>query len=146
MEIRVVDFIPAHFECMVLRKEDAADLAGIDPELLYANWSESRTVFVNEEIAFFYGAEMRHGTGFLWAVTTAKTEEVPLLATRLGRNVIRALLRAGCHRVEANCHVENTRSLAWLTRGLGFSIEGIMRKCGPNKQDRYLLSIINQGD
>lgn len=144
MEIQIADFIPGHFASMVLRKEDAADLAGIDPETLYVGWRDGRTVFVNGKIAFVYGAEARHGTGFLWAVTTAETENTPLFATRLGRNVIRALFRSGCHRVEANCHVRNTRSLAWLTRSLGFTVEGVMRKCGPNKQDRYLLSILQE--
>lgn len=141
MRIHIADFIPDHFKTMTLRKEDAADLAGIDRKILYAGWKGGRTVFVDADVAFIYGAEMRHGTGFLWAVTSPKTQGVPLLATRLAKGVIRALGNAGCHRIEANCHVNNTRSLTWLTRSLGFSVEGVMRRSGPNKQDRYLLAI-----
>lgn len=142
MHITAVDFIPEHFDAMVLRAADAADLAGVDRETLLEAWRGGRTVFVDGAVAFFYGARARHGTGWLWAVTSPVGEKVPLLAVRLGKNMLRALFNAGCHRVETLCHTGNARSLAWLTRSLGFTVEGLLRQCGPNRQDRYVLSVI----
>lgn len=144
MDIRIVDFVPEHYKAMTLRAEDAADLAGIDKAVLFDSWQGGRTLFVNGEVAFFYGAVARMGTGSLWAVTSPQTQTVPLLATRLAKSMIRALLKSGCHRIEATCHVANARSLAWLTRSLGFVVEGVMRSHGPNRQDRYLLAIVGE--
>lgn len=142
MDIRIVDFEPEHFERMPVRAEDAADFAGMNPGPLLEGWKKGRTVLYRGEPAFFYGARIDFGTGYLWAVSSVLTDRLPLLTVRLGRATVRSLFNAGCHRVEAYCHAGNLRSLNWLTRSLGFSVEGVMRKCGPNRQDRFLLSIL----
>ena len=145
MNIHIVDFAPEHFDAMVLRTEDATDLAGVEREVLLRSWEGGFTVLYNNEPAFFYGGWMEQGCGVLWAVSSPLTDKLPLLAVKLGRQKVRQLLDAGCHRVEAYCHTHNARSLRWLTRSLGFSVEGIARKSGPNAQDRFILSVIAQG-
>lgn len=142
MDIRIEDFAPEHFDAMTPRKEDAADIAGVPRETLLAGWEGGRTVFVDGEAAFIYGARVSGGTALLWAMTAKGAERVPLFATRLAKMTTAALFRAGCHRIEAYCHVRNARSLSWLTRSLGFSVEGLLRKSGPNAEDRFILSII----
>lgn len=94
------------------------------------------------EPAIIYSSVLDEGVGLIWAVTSPLTERLSLLVTRLGRTHIQALFDAGAHRVEAYCHRENRRSLRWLTRSLGFTVEGLMRRSGPNGQDRYLLSVL----
>lgn len=142
MDIRITDFTPEHYDAMPLRAEDAADLAGIDRESLLRGWEGGSTLLYNGEPAFFYGGRVEKGCGYLWAVSSPLAEKLPLLAVKLGREMVGRLLRAGCHRVEAYCHTRNARSLAWLTRSLGFSVEGVARKSGPNAQDRFLLAIV----
>ncbi|SBV99051.1 hypothetical protein KL86DPRO_11501 [uncultured delta proteobacterium] len=142
MDITVVDFKPEHYDAMPLRAEDAMDLAGIDRAFLLQGWEGGHTLLYNGEPAFFYGGWMEQGCGLLWAVSSPLTDKLPVLTVKLGREMIGRLLRAGCHRVEAYCHTHNAKSLAWLTRSLGFSVEGVARKSGPNAQDRFLLSIV----
>lgn len=142
MDIRIVDFEPEHFDRMALRPEDAADLAGLDRDILVQGWKGGRTALCRGEPAFLYGGSAANGCGYLWAVSSPLAGKLPLLAVRLGRSMVGGLLEAGCHRVEAYCHTRNIRSLNWLTRSLGFRVEGVMRKCGPNAQDRFLLSVI----
>lgn len=140
--VSIAPFVPEHYPRLLLRPEDAADLAGIPAERLVSGWSGGKTVFVGDRPAFIYGAVLEDGVGLLWAVTSPLTERLALLITRLGRVHVQTLMEAGAHRVEAYCHRENRRSMRWLTRSLGFSVEGLMRRSGPNGQDRYLLSLL----
>lgn len=139
---RIVPFVPEHYRRMRLRKEDAADLAGLSPASLVSGWSGGSTVLLGDAPAFLYGALLDEGVGVIWAVTSPLTGRLGLLITRIGRETVRTLFDRGAHRVEAYCHKDNTRSLRWLTRCLGFTVEGLMRRCGPNRQDRYLLSVL----
>ncbi|MDL2272230.1 hypothetical protein LJC23_04270, partial [Desulfovibrio sp. OttesenSCG-928-I05] len=107
MEKRFVDFCPEHFERMWLRPEDAADIAGIDKETLLECWQGGRTLLVNDEPALVYGVQIQDGTGAIWSLTSPLFAAMPLFGIRMGRNVVRALFEAGCHRVEALCHAEN---------------------------------------
>ncbi|MCC8194718.1 MAG: GNAT family N-acetyltransferase [Deltaproteobacteria bacterium] len=142
MDIRIVDFEPEHYDAMPLRAEDAEDLAGMDRESLLEGWEGGFTVMYNGEPAFFYGGSMDRGCGMLWAVSSPLADKLPLLVVKLAREMVKRLLDAGCHRIEAYCHTHNARSLAWLTRSVGFSAEGVIRKSGPNAQDRFILSIV----
>ena len=142
MDIRIVDFCPEHYDTMPLRAEDAADLAGIERRFLVKTWEGGHTVLYNGEPAFFYGGWMDAGCGMLWAVSSPLADRLPLLVVKIGRQVVRQFLAAGCHRIEAYCHTHNAKSLQWLTRSLGFSVEGVARKSGPNAQDRFVLSVV----
>lgn len=135
-------FHPEHYARLRLREEDAADLSGMAAGSLVSAWSGGNTVLIRREPAFLYGSVLDDGVGLIWAVTSPLIERLFLLVTRIGRVRIQALFDAGAHRVEAYCHRENRRSLRWLTRGLGFTVEGLMRRSGPNGQDRYLLSVL----
>lgn len=139
--VRIVDFEPEHFSTIRLRMEDAADLDGIDTAWLLSGWAGGRTVLKNGEPAFFYGYRAIYGTICMWAVSSPLVDSMPLLITRLGKSGIREMFKAGAHRIEVYCHIGNTRSLAWLTRCLGFRLEGLMRRTGPNRQDRFLLAL-----
>lgn len=140
--VSIAPFLPEHYARLPLRPEDAADLSDIPAQRLVSGWEGGNTVFVGDRPAFIYGIVLEEGVGLLWAVTSPLTERLALLITRLGRVHVQALLDAGAHRVEAYCHKDNRRSLRWLTRCLGFSVEGLMRRCGPNGQDRFLLSLL----
>lgn len=142
--VAIVDFEPWHFAVMKLRDEDAADLAGLDRLSLIRGWAGGRTVLQGRDPAFIYGYKVMEGTVLFWALSAHVVKNMPLLVTRLARNGVRKAFKAGMHRVMVYCHVENTRSLAWLTRSVGFQVEGLMRRSGPNKQDRYLLSITDR--
>ena len=140
-KLRIEDFEPGHFARLRLRKEDSLDLAGIEPESLFSSWKGGRTVFLGQEPAMVYGYWEKSGTAGIWALTTPFLNRFPLFVTRLARTGIEGLFQCGNHRVETYCHSRNARSFAWLTRSLGFRVEGLMRRCGPNKQDRYLLAL-----
>ena len=140
-DVRIVDFEPGHFFAMPLREEDAADMAGIDTDYLLRGWQGGRTVLKKGIPVFFYGYKEHLGTVTLWLVSSPLVDSMPLLITRLGRHGVAAMFRAGAHRIEVCCHVGNMRSLAWLTRMLGFRVEGLMKQCGPNRQDRFLLAL-----
>lgn len=142
--LRIVDFKPEHFACIRLREEDAVDLAGIEAGQLLGGWAAGRTLLKDEEPAFIYGYCENQGTILLWALSSPLVETLPLLVTRLARNGIVGFLEAGAHRVEVYCHIDNIRSLAWLTRSLGFRVEGLMKRCGPNRQDRFILAITDE--
>lgn len=139
---RIVPFAPEHFARLRLRPEDAADLAGIPAARLVRGWAGGSTVLLGETPAFVYGSLYDDGVGLIWAATSPLADVLPLLLTRLGRSLVGRLFEQGAHRVEAYCHKHNTRSLRWLTRSLAFHVEGLMRRSGPNGQDRYLLSIL----
>lgn len=140
--ISIVDFEPEHFRRIRLRREDARDLQGLPEEGLLEAWQGGRTLLYGGEVVLFYGTGMHQGTGYIWTVTSDLVEKLPLLVTRLGLGMIRALFKSGCHRIEVFCHAQNQRSLNWLTRSLGFRVEGLLRKSGPNLQDRYILAIV----
>lgn len=142
--IAIVNFMPWHFTHMRLRREDAADLAGLDAEDLARGWAEGRTLFKEREPVFIYGFTVNSGTASLWAVTSPLLGAMPLLITRLAKSGIERLFKTGVHRIEVLCHAKNARSLAWLTRCLGFQVEGMLRRCGPNRQDRFLLALIKE--
>lgn len=142
--LQIIDFEPEHFLTMRLRKEDALDLEGIDREALISSWQGGRTVLKDGQPAFIFGYTAVEGVVSIWAVTSPLVHDLGLMFTRLAKTAIRGFLRAGAHRVEAYCHADNVRSLAWLTRSLGMRVEGLMRRCGPNKQDRFLLSITTE--
>jgi hypothetical protein len=140
-QLNIVNFAPEHFRRMRLRREDAADIAGIDASQLMHYWRNGRTLLYGDVPAMLFGYEENQGTIVLWAVTSPLVRSLPLFITRLARSFIGDVLRGGAHRVEVYCHVDNARSLRWLTRGLGFHLEGLVRRCGPNRQDRFLLSL-----
>lgn len=140
--IKIVDFEPEHYQRIRLRREDARDLQGLSEESLFEAWKGGRTLLYGDEVVLFYGTGIHQGTGYIWTVTSDLVGKLPLLVTRLGLNMIRALFKSGCHRIEVFCHSKNQRSLNWLTRSLGFRVEGLLRKSGPNRQDRYILSIV----
>lgn len=140
--IQIVPFTPEHFQRIRLRVEDAADLSGIDADALVRGWADGRTILKGGEVMFFYGYVNNGGVVTFWAVTGERTGELGLFLTRLARAGIRELLAAGAHRIEAYCHHANRRSLRWLTKSLGMRVEGLVRKSGPNRQDRFLLSIV----
>lgn len=142
MRVTQAPFEAAHFLRMPLRHEDEADLAGLNFTDLCDSWAAGTTVLLDDEPAFFYGTDLDEGVGMIWAVTSPQTDLLPLFITRLARARIQGLFNAGAHRVEAYCHKDNRRSLRWLTESLGFTIEGLMRKSGPNAQDRYLMSLL----
>lgn len=139
--LHIENFEPCHFYTMRLRKEDTADFAGLDREELVQLWKHGRTLLHQEEPILIYGFTENRGTASLWAVTSQQTDSYPLFITRLALNGMARLFRLGIHRIEVYCHCKNGRSLAWLTRMLGFQVEGLMRHCGPNKQDRFLLAM-----
>ncbi|MDL2291289.1 GNAT family N-acetyltransferase [Desulfovibrio sp. OttesenSCG-928-F20] len=143
-EIQIVDFEAEHFRRITLRPEDALDIRGIDEEQLLKAWAGARTLLCNGQVVLFYGSGIHQGTGYLWTVTSALAQRLPLLITRLGQGLVRSLFNSGCHRVEAFCHCDNHRSLNWLQRCLGFQIEGLLRQSGPNRQNRYILSIVRE--
>lgn len=138
----IASFAPEHYTRLILRREDAADLSALPANNLVSGWSGGSTVLVKGEPAFIYGSIFDEGVGLIWAVTSPRTDRLGLLITRLARARIQALFNMGAHRVEAYCHRINRRSLRWLTRSLGFTVEGLMRRSGPNGQDRYMLSIL----
>lgn len=143
-DLRFADFIPQHFYRMRLRREDALDLAGIEREDLLRSWVGGRVLLKGDDTVMIYGYTVCMGTASLWAVTSPLLNSLPLLVTRLAKRGIRGLFRAGAHRVEVYCHAGNSRSLVWLTRCLGFRIEGLMRGCGPNRQDRFMLALTDK--
>lgn len=140
-DVHIADFAPCHYAAMQLREEDARDLAGIGLEYLLDGWQGGRTVFKGGKPAFIYGYKANYGTLALWAVSSPLAASLPLFITRLARGGIRGAFQAGAHRIEAYCHVGNIRSLAWLTRSLKFRVEGLMKRSGPNRQDRFLLAL-----
>lgn len=142
MNIKVVPFEPGHFGRMILREEDAEDLKGIPAADLCASWRNFSTVMLDGSPAFLFGTELDGGSGVIYAITSPSVDRLGLFITKLARFEIAGLFDQGAHRVEAYCHARNMRSLNWLTKSLGMTIEGLMRKSGPNAQDRYLLSIL----
>lgn len=140
--VRIVSFVPEHYGRLRLRPEDAADLTGIQASTLISGWKNGNTLLLGDEPVMIFGSLMDEGVGLIWAVTSPLIARFSLLVTRLGRVHIQSLFDAGAHRVEAYCHKNNTRSLGWLTRSLGMSVEGLMRRSGSNAQDRYLLSAL----
>ena len=143
-KLSIMNFEPGHFQRMKLRREDAEDLAGLDPAGLTRSWEGGRTLLKGGEPVMIYGFSVCQGTATLWAVTSPLLRSLPLFVTRLARNGIQGLFQAGVHRIEVYCHARNMRSLVWLTRILGFRVEGLMRCCGPNRQDRFLLAVTNR--
>lgn len=143
-EIYIVDFEPEHFARITLRKEDALDIKGLETEALLRGWVDGRSVLYGDQVVCFYGVSINDGVGQIWSVTSPLAERLPLLITRIGQGLVKSLIRYGCHRVEVFCHVKNKRSLRWLTRCLGFRVEGLLRQSGPNRQDRYILAIVNK--
>lgn len=142
-KIWVVPFEMRHFWKMPLRDEDAADLAGVDPADLAKGWEGGMTLLYKGQPAFIYGALYEGGEALIWAVTSPLVDRLPLTITRVAKGVIDQLWSAGAHRIMAHCHKDNQRSLRWLGR-LGFAVEGLMRKCGPNAQDRYLMAMVRE--
>lgn len=144
MDVKIVLYEPRHWIRFNIRAEDDADLNGIPMRDIFngTNLLCWRTVLIGSDPAFFFKTELEDGVGTINAITSPLVDQIPLLITRLGRSKIKRLFEQGAHRVEAYCHAGNERSLRWLTRSLGMTIEGLMRQSGPNAQDRYLLSIL----
>ena len=141
MPIEFVPFEPAHFEAIELRPEEARDLEGLDRATVVKGFHGGLTAFDGDKVACIYGA-ITDGSGVaqMWLLTSALVERWPLLLTKRVRHLTQWLFAQGCHRVEVYCHVDNQRSLRWLTRLAGFQVEGIIRQSGANRQDRFLLS------
>lgn len=142
--IQLVNFEPWHLRRLCLRPEDAADLKGIERAELAASWQGGRSILLNGVPAFIYGYAANGGVVGIYALSSALADKIPLLLTRLARAFIRDSFRSGAHRIEAYCHADNLRSLHWLTRSLGMRIEGLLRKSGPNAQDRVILSLVQE--
>ncbi|WP_035066652.1 GNAT family N-acetyltransferase [Nitratidesulfovibrio termitidis] len=155
-DVVTIPFRPSHLASLELRAADAADLAGLDLADLAGAWAghpawtmllapTGATGEAGGRVIACYGAVLHGGTATLWALTTPAAEAVPLRLTRVTRALVRWLTGPmGCHRVEALVHVDNTRSLHWLERMLGMRREGLLRQCGPNRQDRYLLALVKE--
>jgi len=146
--IKIVPFEPAHALAITLREADALDMAGRDmgeEAALFAahpGITAMRRTGQEDEIIFCCGAVVDRGTATLWGLTSPACDTLPLLVTRTMRRLVNICELNGCHRTQALAHVDNNRSRRWLRRFGGFRVEGLMRSCGPDKQDRYLLARI----
>lgn len=140
--LRLVAFEPEHFTRMKHRPENLEDVAGIALETLLAACQGGHSLLLDDEPLLIYGSERSGITAGLWAYTSTLAGRMPLAVTHVARAYIAQLFAQGVLRVEALCHVNNTRSYKWMTRLLGFKHEGTLRRSGPNRQDRHFLSII----
>ena len=141
-KITIAPFTPEHFHALALREEDRADFAGIDETELFAVWADGATYLRDGQPFLIYGGTLLDGVATVWLVGSAACDSLPLFICKEARRRITWLFEeGGVHRVESYCHRNNTRSLYWLIRQVGFKVEGLMRKSGPNKQDRYLLAM-----
>lgn len=144
-DVVTIPFRPSHLASLQLRAADAADMTGLPLAELAEAWAGNPawTVLAGGRIAACYGAVLHGGTATLWAQTSAAVEYHPLRMTRTVRALVRWLTDTmECHRVEALVHVGNVRSRRWLQRMLGMRCEGLLRQCGPNRQDRFLMALV----
>ena len=142
MHIETVPFLPEHFYVLELREIDALDINGLDMEQYFELWQANgtKTIFVNGQVAGIFGSLTNTGVGLIYGLSADIVSCIPVFLTKTIKVLINALFATGCHRVEAYCHRDNARSVRWLTRTLGFEVEGLMRKSGHNAQDRYILA------
>ena len=142
-KISIVPFRPAHFSALPLREEDEKDFRGIDIDTLLECWADSVTYLYEGKPILIYGGSLQGGVASIHLVGSSAFGRLPLCICKEARKRVAELFAAGAHRVEAYCHEDNKRSLMWLVRMLGFRVEGLMRKSGPNAQGRFLLSLID---
>lgn len=140
---RLVPFEQDHFFRMPLRPEDEADLDGLDMLGLFPSWQGGFTALYDDKPVCIFGGNYDEGVVTMWAVTGLLTDRLPLAVTKEARALITAFFNRGAHRIQVYCHKDNKKSFDWLQRALGFSLEGFMRKSGPNKQDRFLFSLVD---
>ncbi len=142
MHIETVPFLPEHFYVLELRGIDALDIAGLDMEQYFELWQANgaKTIFVNGQVAGIFGSLANAGVGLIYGLSSDMIARIPLFVTKIIKEMVEGLLVSGCHRIEAYCHQDNERSVLWLTRSLGFKVEGLLCKSGANAQNRYILA------
>lgn len=133
--------------------ETASGLQDVTPETVARTLLAYRGVeyvMVDEKgapVSAFGGFEVSTGVFQTWMLSRADAfENHGLALTRACRKVLRGCLELeGFHRIQTLASPHREGACAWYQRGLGMTLEGVLRKFFPDGSDAALFSII-KGD
>lgn len=138
----IVPFDPEHFNGMDLR--DPAAVHGYGPEyrdLLgrYAQWGPAWTLLSDGRPIMSGGVVILWpGVGEAWTLISKQVTDYPLAAVKALRKCIaEAVERHGLRRIQATARRNDDRAVA-LLHVLGFKVEGLMPRYGPDGEDYYM--------
>lgn len=138
----IVPFEPEHFDGMELRYPGA--VRGYGPgyrELLdrYMQWGPAWTLMRDGKPVMSGGIIILWpGVGEAWTLMSKRISECPLAVVKTLRQCIaEAIGKHGLRRIQATARRGDDRALA-LLHVLGFKVEGLMPRYGPDGEDYYM--------
>jgi hypothetical protein len=152
MTQKVVKFISEHAEELIERgRKDFGVLADADVsmrpyfDVVAAQDGNAYSIIKDGHLVLSAGVwELWSGVGEAWLLPSAQLLARPRGPVRIVRQYLDDIaLKEGFERVQATTHADFKRGHRWLT-WLGFELEGVLRKFGPDGSDHNIYSRIKK--
>ncbi len=140
--ISSVSYKPQHLELLALpisgEQQDALQARSMG--LLENQSTATRTVFNNGRVISIVGLiPLNAGVAEVWTVPSERIKEVPLGYTRYVKALISAYSTfMNLHRLQMSVEEGFEMGLRWA-KLLGFEVEGLMKKYGPDQKNHLLM-------
>lgn len=99
------------------------------------------TVFLDgKPVGIFGFVSIWRGVAEAWFVADEQVRTIPMTMTRIGRKVMDiAKISMGLHRIQITVRTSDRRAESWAY-AIGFDLECVMRKYGPDGMDYLLMT------